>query len=174
MPRPLVGAASCLLMFAAASIVIQPETRAAPLQTATGAPPTLPSEPPMVCSSCDEWNAPRTPFNVFGNTYCVGSMGLSSLLVATGEGLVLVDVTLPQNLPMIDANIRTLGFRTTDTKFILSSHGHFDHIGGLRGSCLGRARGASGRGNPGRNRGSTPATTWTTMTSPAEEYRCIN
>jgi metallo-beta-lactamase class B len=45
---------------------------------------------------------------------------------------VLVDVALPQSVVPIDANIRALGFRTKDIKLILSSHGHYDHIGGLR------------------------------------------
>ena len=95
-------------------------------------PATLQSDPPMTCSNCAEWNAPRAPFKVFGNTYYVGSLGLSSLLIATDQGLVLIDVALPQSAPLIDANIKTLGFRTTDVKFILTSHAHFDHVGGMR------------------------------------------
>jgi len=41
-------------------------------------------------------------------------------------------VALPQSVPLIDANIRALGFKTTDIKLILTSHGHFDHVGGVR------------------------------------------
>ena len=89
-------------------------------------------DPPMTCTNCEEWNTPRAPFKVFGNTYFVGSQGLSSLLIVTDAGLVLIDVALPQSAPLIDANIRTLGFRTTDVKYILSSHAHFDHVGGMR------------------------------------------
>ena len=86
----------------------------------------------MTCTNCAEWNTPRAPFKVFGNTYFVGSLGLSSLLIVTDAGLVLIDVALPQSAPLIDANIRTLGFRTTDVKYILSSHAHYDHVGGMR------------------------------------------
>jgi metallo-beta-lactamase class B len=86
----------------------------------------------MACSMCDEWNEPRTPFTVFGNTYFVGTRGLSSLLIDTGQGLVLVDVALPQSAPLIDASIRALGFRSADVKYILTSHAHYDHVGGVR------------------------------------------
>ena len=95
-------------------------------------PAMLRPDPPMTCTNCAEWNTPRAPFKVFGNTYFVGSQGLSSLLIATDAGLVLIDVALPQSAPLIDANIRTLGFRPTDIKYILSSHAHFDHVGGMR------------------------------------------
>jgi metallo-beta-lactamase class B len=86
----------------------------------------------MACASCEAWNAPRAPFKVFGNTYFVGTQGLSSVLIDTGQGLVLIDVALPQSAPLIDANVRALGFRTEDVTHILTSHAHFDHVGGVR------------------------------------------
>ena len=92
----------------------------------------LEPDPPIACSMCDTWNAPRAPFQVFANTYYVGTAGLSSLLIVTGDGLVLIDVALPQSAPLVDASIRALGFRTADIKYILSSHAHFDHVGGIR------------------------------------------
>jgi metallo-beta-lactamase class B len=99
----------------------------------SGTPATLRPDPPIDCGpSCVEWNAPRQPFKVFGNTYFVGSAGLSSVLIAGEQGLILIDVALPQSAALIDANIRALGFRTTDIKLILTSHAHFDHVGGVR------------------------------------------
>jgi metallo-beta-lactamase class B len=96
-------------------------------------PAMLRPDPPIDCGpSCVEWNAPRQPFKVFGNTYFVGSAGLSSVLIAGEQGLILIDVALPQSAALIDANIRALGFRTTDIKLILTSHAHFDHVGGVR------------------------------------------
>jgi metallo-beta-lactamase class B len=92
----------------------------------------LEPDPPVRCSMCDAWNLPRAPFPVFGNTYFVGTEGLSSVLIATPAGLVLIDVALPQSAPKIDANVRALGFKTADIKFILTSHAHFDHVGGVR------------------------------------------
>lgn len=72
------------------------------------------------CSSCDEWNRPREPFKIFGNTYCVGVAGLSSVLVASSAGLVVLDGALPQSAPLIAANIRKLGFRIEDVKLIVT------------------------------------------------------
>jgi metallo-beta-lactamase class B len=93
----------------------------------------LSPDPPIDCGpSCVEWNAPRQGFKVFGSTYFVGSAGLSSVLIAGEQGLILIDVALPQSAALIDANIRALGFRTTDIKLILTSHAHFDHVGGVR------------------------------------------
>jgi metallo-beta-lactamase class B len=109
--------------------------RAAAGSTSTpqpGTAATLDPDPPIACSMCDEWNAPRTPFQVFANTYYVGTEGLSSLLIVTDEGLVLVDVALPQSAALIDASIQALGFRTADVKYILTSHAHFDHVGGVQ------------------------------------------
>ena len=91
----------------------------------------IPQDPPMACGSCGEWNAPRAPFKVFGSTFFVGPQGLSSILVVTTDGLVLVDVPLPQSVAPIVERIRSLGFRPTDIKYILTSHGHFDHVGGV-------------------------------------------
>jgi metallo-beta-lactamase class B len=86
----------------------------------------------MTCSACDEWNRPRAPFKVFGNTYFVGTQGLSAVVIDTGDGLILIDVALPQSAPLIDANLRRLGLDTKAIKYIAVSHGHFDHIGGVR------------------------------------------
>ncbi len=93
---------------------------------------TLQPDPPITCGSCDEWNEPREPFPVFGNTWFVGTQGLSSLVVDTGEGLVLFDVALPQSAAPIAANITALGLDPAGVRYILTSHAHFDHLGGVR------------------------------------------
>jgi metallo-beta-lactamase class B len=102
--------------------------------------PGLKADPPKACDSCAGWNAVQEPFRVFGNTYYVGVAGLSSLLVTSDKGLILLDGGLPQSAPLIDANIRKLGFRTEDIRLIVSSHAHFDHAGGI--AALQRASGA--------------------------------
>lgn len=107
-------------------------------QTASGG---LEADRPIVCGSCDEWNAPRAPFQIFGNTYFVGTSGLSAVLVTSAEGHVLLDGALPQSAAHIDANIRALGFRTEDVRLILNSHPHYDHAGGI--SALQRLSGAT-------------------------------
>ncbi len=95
----------------------------------TGAP--LKVDPPHVCSSCDEWNRPFEPFRVFGNSHYVGVDGLSAVLLTSNEGHILLDGGLPQSAPLIDRNIRALGFRTEDIRLIVTSHAHFDHVGGV-------------------------------------------
>lgn len=83
------------------------------------------------CSSCAEWNRPQTPFRIFGNTYYVGTHGLSSVLITSDAGNVLIDGDLPQSAGQIAANIRYLGFRLEAVKIIVNSHVHFDHAGGI-------------------------------------------
>ncbi|MBC7882784.1 MAG: subclass B3 metallo-beta-lactamase [Anaerolineae bacterium] len=85
------------------------------------------------CSSCNDWNRPQVPFRVYGNTYYVGVHGLSAVLIATSKGLILLDGGLPQSIPLIEANIRKLGFQVKDIRLILNSHAHFDHAGGIAG-----------------------------------------
>ncbi|MCG2584414.1 subclass B3 metallo-beta-lactamase [Massilia sp. TS11] len=83
------------------------------------------------CSMCEGWNAPQKPFRVYGNTWYVGPKGLSSLLITSNQGHILVDGALPQSAAVIAANIKTLGFRIEDVKLIVNSHAHFDHAGGI-------------------------------------------
>lgn len=83
------------------------------------------------CPSCAEWNAAQKPFKVFGNTWYVGTHGLSALLLTSPAGHVLVDAGLPESAPLIAANVATLGFKMKDVKLIVNSHVHFDHAGGL-------------------------------------------
>ena len=78
-----------------------------------------------------QWNAPQTPFRIYGNTWYVGPHGLTSLLVDTGHGLALFDGDLPESAPLIEAHIRALGFRLRDVKWNLNSHPHADHAGGI-------------------------------------------
>jgi len=82
------------------------------------------------CEQCETWNKDRAPFRIFGNTYYVGT-GVSSVLITSPTGHVLIDGALPQSAPLIAKHIEKLGFRITDVKLILNSHVHFDHVGGL-------------------------------------------
>lgn len=78
-----------------------------------------------------DWSAPQKPFHVYGNTYYVGTTGLSAILIKTSSGLVLIDGTLEGNKAQIEANIQHLGFRVSDIRLILNSHAHFDHAGAI-------------------------------------------
>jgi len=83
------------------------------------------------CALCVEWSRPQKPFRIFGNTYYVGTHGLSSILITSDSGHVLIDGGLPESAKQIAGNIRSLGFRIEDVKVILNSHVHFDHAGGI-------------------------------------------
>jgi metallo-beta-lactamase class B len=83
------------------------------------------------CSNCAVWNQPQKPFRIYGNTYYVGPHGLSSVLIASPSGNILVDAALPESVPQIRDHIQLLGFRVKDIKLIVTSHVHFDHAGGV-------------------------------------------
>lgn len=83
------------------------------------------------CSQCRAWNMRQAPFRIFGNTYYVGPHGLSSILITSPAGHVLMDGALPESVPQIVANIHSLGFRVEDVRLIVNSHVHFDHAGGI-------------------------------------------
>jgi metallo-beta-lactamase class B len=78
-----------------------------------------------------DWVEDFEPFRVAGNIYYVGSKGLSSFLIATDNGHILLDGGMPQNAKQISDNIEALGFDIKDVKILLNSHAHFDHSGGL-------------------------------------------
>lgn len=77
------------------------------------------------------WHQPHRPFRVYGNTYYVGTEGLSAILITSPQGNILIDGTLQRNASLIEANIRALGFRVEDVRVILNSHAHSDHAGAI-------------------------------------------
>lgn len=78
----------------------------------------------------DSWNAPIKPFRLIGNIHYVGASGVSSFLITTPEGHILIDTGFETTVPRIRENVAKLGFKLTDIKIILSSHAHTDHVGG--------------------------------------------
>jgi metallo-beta-lactamase class B len=83
------------------------------------------------CRGKDGWSDPAPPARVHGNTYYVGTCGITVLLVTTPNGHVLIDGATERAAPHILANIRRLGFRPRDVKLILGTHEHLDHAGGF-------------------------------------------
>jgi len=112
-----------------------------PLLLAACGPRQLEPDAAIICDQCEGWNAPQQPFRLHGNTWYVGTSGLSSILIETDDGLILIDGALPQSAAVIEANIRSLGFEPRDVKAILVSHVHFDHVGGV--AALQRLSGAT-------------------------------
>ncbi len=77
-----------------------------------------------------KWNEPFPPHRVVGNVYYVGTSFLACFLITTREGNILVNSGLEQSVPLIRASIEKLGFRFEDTKILLESHAHIDHVAG--------------------------------------------
>jgi metallo-beta-lactamase class B len=78
-----------------------------------------------------DWNGPQEPFALYGNSYYVGTHGLSSVLITSPAGHILIDGGSPDSPRQIAAHVRQLGFKVEDIKYILNSHVHYDHAGGI-------------------------------------------
>lgn len=83
------------------------------------------------CHGKDGWADPAPPARVFGDTWYVGTCGITVLLVTSDKGHVLIDGGPEEAAPLVAANIAKLGFKLSDVKWIVSSHEHNDHVGAL-------------------------------------------
>ncbi|SBV35359.1 Metallo-beta-lactamase AIM-1 [uncultured Stenotrophomonas sp.] len=93
----------------------------------TAAVPPCPADATVM----DGWNDRAPPRRIFGNTWYVGTCGLSALLVTSDRGHILIDGATEAAGSLIEANIRALGFDPKDVKYLLNSHEHYDHAAGL-------------------------------------------
>ena len=78
----------------------------------------------------ENWSLPFEPRRIVGNIYYVGTNLISSFLIVTSAGHILLDTGHIQMLPQVETNIERLGFHPMDVKVVLNSHAHFDHCGG--------------------------------------------
>lgn len=76
-------------------------------------------------------NQPVEPFRIIGNIYYVGASDVTSYLIATPQGHILIDSGFAETVPQIKANVVRLGFKLEDVKILLINHAHYDHCGGL-------------------------------------------
>src|SRR5918997_1083979 len=77
-----------------------------------------------------EWTTPLPPFQIADNLYYVGSQDLAAYLVTTPAGNILINANLETSPPQIRASVEKLGFQWADTKILLNSQAHFDHMAG--------------------------------------------
>jgi metallo-beta-lactamase class B len=77
------------------------------------------------------WNQPVEPYRIAGNLYYVGASDITSFLITTPEGHILLDSGFEETVPIIRENLKKLGFKLKDVKILLTSHAHYDHVGGL-------------------------------------------
>lgn len=83
------------------------------------------------CHAEAGWAQPAAPLHIHGDTWFVGTCGISSILIASPQGHILIDAGVAEAAPLVEANIRALGFRVEDVRYILGSHEHPDHAGGI-------------------------------------------
>jgi metallo-beta-lactamase class B len=76
------------------------------------------------------WNDPFPAHRVMDNLYYVGTSMLSSFLITTPEGHILVSSNYEASVPVIQASVAELGFDFSDIEILISGHAHPDHIEG--------------------------------------------
>jgi metallo-beta-lactamase class B len=87
-----------------------------------------------------DWTRPFPPFRMIGNIFWVGSYDLSTYLITTPQGNILINTGVGDTANEIKASVEQLGFKLTDTKILTATHGHFDHVAGM--AALKRMTGA--------------------------------
>jgi metallo-beta-lactamase class B len=85
----------------------------------------------QACGDRDGWSDPAPPSHVYGNVYMVGTCGITALLITTPDGHFLIDGATDEAAAGIADNIRKLGFDPKDVRYLLVTHEHLDHAGGL-------------------------------------------
>lgn len=83
------------------------------------------------CGTSTEWDQPAPPVRIHGNTYLVGTCGIAAVLITGPGGHILIDAGTEKGADLVARNIRQLGFKLTDVKYLLHSHEHIDHVGGI-------------------------------------------
>ena len=79
----------------------------------------------------EDWVKPFPAVRIAGNLYYVGTYDLSSYLITTDQGHILINTGLASSVPAIRANVESLGFRFGDIRILLATHAHWDHVAGL-------------------------------------------
>jgi metallo-beta-lactamase class B len=77
------------------------------------------------------WRQPFPAFKLIGNVYWVGTFDLSTYLITTDEGHILVNTGFEDTVPLIVEGIEQLGFELDDVEILLATHAHGDHVAGL-------------------------------------------
>jgi metallo-beta-lactamase class B len=78
-----------------------------------------------------EWTTPFPAHRIVGNLYYVGTYDLACFLIATPRGNILINTGVGDSAPLIQASIESLGFKLKDTKILLTTQAHFDHVAAM-------------------------------------------
>src|SRR5262245_56847037 len=86
---------------------------------------------PATAQQNAEWRQPFPPFKMIGNVYWVGTYDLSTYLITTDAGLILINTGFEDTVPQIVEGVEKLGFKMADVKILTATHAHGDHVAGL-------------------------------------------
>lgn len=129
MERALFGKAFSALALALPLLGAAPQDTVTAITTDAVPGPVHPWA--QACEDWDDWDKPGPPFNIHGNTWYVGTCGISAILITSDDGHALIDSGTEKGADVVLANIHKLGFDPKDIKLLLGSHEHFDHVGGM-------------------------------------------
>ena len=77
------------------------------------------------------WSQNYPATQIIGNLYDVGGYDLSSFLITSDAGHILINTGLEGSAAMIESNLESLDLRMTDIKILLTTQAHFDHTADL-------------------------------------------
>ena len=83
------------------------------------------------CEEWDDWDKPAEPFRLYGNTYYVGTCGITALLITSPDGHMLIDGGTEAGGKLVAENIAKLGFSLRNVRYVTHTQEHHDHVGGL-------------------------------------------
>jgi metallo-beta-lactamase class B len=74
---------------------------------------------------------PFPAYRIAGNLYYVGTNDITSYLVTTPAGHIVINEGYEETPALIRDSIEKLGFHARDVKILLNGQAHFDHVAGL-------------------------------------------
>ncbi len=86
---------------------------------------------PILLARDEAWSQPNKPYRIVANIYQVGTKGIGCYLITSPKGHILLDAATEQGAKVVEENIKSLGFKLKDVKYLIETHAHFDHVGGL-------------------------------------------
>jgi metallo-beta-lactamase class B len=86
---------------------------------------------PAAAQQNADWTRPFPPFKLIGNVYWVGTYDLSTYLITTDAGHILINTGFAETVPEIKKGVEQLGFDFDDVEILLATHAHGDHVAGL-------------------------------------------
>lgn len=77
------------------------------------------------------WIEPFPSFRIVGNLYGVGSYDLSTFIITSDQGHILINTGIEGSLDEIQKNLKSIKIELKDVKILLSMQAHFDHVADL-------------------------------------------